>query len=274
MALEFQDKSIYIKNLEDSELNARKLNVNENIHELAMNIRKNGLIHPLTVREEGSKFKVIIGQRRLKACKMLGMDKVPCRVVKTISSEQSKILSLSENIFRLRMESEDISNLCNELYIKHKNIQIVAKKIGVTAPTAKKYIGYYSVPEEIKKLVNEKKIGPSKALEIYTMFESKAEQIKIAKHLSRILDLKERRAFKRSITKSQPYDKLANVISMASKIKNAKEIKIFLNPKPLKKVTKIKIIRDTDEAEIVEEIMDDWADSIRSDELVNFEKNQ
>ena len=237
-------QSIPIENLQDTESNARKLNTYENIHELATNIRQNGLIHPLIVKKNGDKFDVIIGQRRLKACKMLNnMSKIPCRLLERSSSEHAKILSLSENIFRLKMEAEDISDICNDLYKKMNSIHKVAQKIGVTSATAKKYIGYYSVPDEIKQIVNNKKLGASKALEIYTMFESHDEQIKIAEHLSKLTKLDEKRAFKRSISISNPYDKLQVVRDRAKKIKGGKEVRIFINSTGICNVIRYTLLR-------------------------------
>ncbi len=52
-----------------------------NLEELASSIMKNGLLHPIIVRPVDNHFELVAGLRRLNACRILGMKKIPCNII-------------------------------------------------------------------------------------------------------------------------------------------------------------------------------------------------
>ena len=72
----------------------------EELQELKRSIAQVGLIQPLTVRpgREGG-YELISGERRLRACQLLGLREVPC-IVEQVSPEQSALMALVENVQR------------------------------------------------------------------------------------------------------------------------------------------------------------------------------
>lgn len=72
------------------------------IAKLADSIRRYGLLQPLSVRrisDVAAQFELVAGERRLRACKMLGMTKIPCIIVEA-NNETSAELALVENLIR------------------------------------------------------------------------------------------------------------------------------------------------------------------------------
>lgn len=72
------------------------------ITKLADSIRRYGLLQPLSVRkagEAGDKYELVAGERRLRACKMLQMQSVPCIIV-AATDETAAELALVENLLR------------------------------------------------------------------------------------------------------------------------------------------------------------------------------
>ena len=105
----------------------KEFNVNS-IAKLADSIRRYGLLQPLSVRRiagQNAKFELVAGERRLRACKMLGMSRVPCIIIDT-TSETSAELALIENIIRedLNMfeQSEAFSALSNQYCLTQEEI--------------------------------------------------------------------------------------------------------------------------------------------------------
>ena len=50
----------------------------EGLRELASSIRRHGILQPLTVRSAGGgKWELVAGERRLRAAKLAGLEKVP-----------------------------------------------------------------------------------------------------------------------------------------------------------------------------------------------------
>lgn len=77
-----------------------EFNINA-ITKLADSIRRYGLLQPLSVRKASNsqEYELVAGERRLRACKMLGMEQVPCIIIDA-SDETSAELALVENILR------------------------------------------------------------------------------------------------------------------------------------------------------------------------------
>ncbi|MDO4564449.1 MAG: ParB/RepB/Spo0J family partition protein [Clostridia bacterium] len=71
----------------------------ESLNELMVSIAQVGLIQPLTVRECGDRFELISGERRLRACKLLGMSEVPC-VILCADEQKSAMMAIIENVQR------------------------------------------------------------------------------------------------------------------------------------------------------------------------------
>ena len=71
----------------------------EELQELTLSIAQVGLIQPLTVRSTGDGYELISGERRLRACELLGLKEVPC-IVEQVSPERSALMALVENVQR------------------------------------------------------------------------------------------------------------------------------------------------------------------------------
>ncbi len=84
----------------------------EGLKELAENIKKHGLINPITVRKLSSgKYEIVAGHRRFLAIRdVLGRDAVECRVL-NIASEPEKIaVQISENVQRENLHPVELAD--------------------------------------------------------------------------------------------------------------------------------------------------------------------
>ena len=108
------------------------------LEELSESIRIHGVIQPIVVRRcdeiVGSVFKyeLIAGERRLRACKMAGIELIPC-VLLDVGEEKSAELSIIENLHRKDLNvfetAEAISSLINVYGLTQEE---VAAKLSVT----------------------------------------------------------------------------------------------------------------------------------------------
>ncbi len=69
------------------------------LEELAQSIRENGLLQPVTVRETEDGYELVAGERRLLACRSLGMAQIPA-IIQPYGEQQAAILALTENLQR------------------------------------------------------------------------------------------------------------------------------------------------------------------------------
>lgn len=65
-----------------------------NIEELAKDIEQNGLINPPVVNKE---YTLLAGERRLRACRMLGWEQIPVNMMDTRDAEHELNIEISEN---------------------------------------------------------------------------------------------------------------------------------------------------------------------------------
>jgi ParB family chromosome partitioning protein len=78
----------------------------DELFDLAQNIKQNGLINPITVRPTGDRFEVVAGHRRLSACKIAGVIKIPC-VVRELDDKQTFEVMAAENLERADVDPVD-----------------------------------------------------------------------------------------------------------------------------------------------------------------------
>ncbi len=88
------------------------------LENLACSIKENGIIHPIIIRRNLlGQLELVSGERRLRACKLIGFRTIPSILIET-DSQQSATLSILENIQRENLsffeEAKAISYLINE----------------------------------------------------------------------------------------------------------------------------------------------------------------
>jgi ParB/RepB/Spo0J family partition protein len=138
-----------------SALNARKdLTAGQEdsgIEELASSVRQQGLLSPLIVRPTADgHFEVLVGQRRLLACRKISLDPVPCLVRDDLGDTDAVALSLIENVHRADMHPLDKARALKSLYERYQSYERVAQVSAWSAPTIRKYIQLLALPEELQ----------------------------------------------------------------------------------------------------------------------------
>lgn len=100
----FQIEEVPIEEIIESSSQARKYFDEKLLNELAESIKKNGLLQPIIVQKIDNKFQLIAGERRLRASKIAGLDKMPC-LVKEVSDQDAAVLGLVENVQRSQLNT-------------------------------------------------------------------------------------------------------------------------------------------------------------------------
>jgi ParB/RepB/Spo0J family partition protein len=71
----------------------------EKLLELAESIKENGLVSPILLRETSKGLMIVHGERRYRACKLLGLETIRAEV-KELTEEQARRIALVENVQR------------------------------------------------------------------------------------------------------------------------------------------------------------------------------
>ena len=80
----------------------------EALLELADSIRTFGLIQPVTVRKKGSKYQIISGERRYRACIKAGMDMIPA-YIRDANDQGMLEMAIVENIQRENLDPIEVA---------------------------------------------------------------------------------------------------------------------------------------------------------------------
>ena len=121
---------IELASIVPSALQPRKDFGREALQELVDSIRQHGIIQPLIVRQSGSRFELIAGERRFRAAQEIGLTTVPA-IVRTANDLEVLELSLIENLQRADLnpieEAQGYARLANEFSLRQEDI---ALKVG------------------------------------------------------------------------------------------------------------------------------------------------
>lgn len=131
----------------------RKYFDSEKITELADSIKKHGLIQPLIVSKEGEIYKIIAGERRWRASKEAGLQKLPV-VIKDITPREFMELAIIENVQREDLnpleEAEAYERLSREYNMTQDEI---AESVGKSRPAIANAIRLLTLSDEVRKMI-------------------------------------------------------------------------------------------------------------------------
>lgn len=137
--------------IDASELQVRTHFDPSELDALSNSIKEHGVLQPILVVQDGERYKVIAGERRLRATKLAGLDRIPARVV-TTDDKATHEIALRENLDRMDLhpieEGEGyVSLLESKAYSSH---EAIAKAFGKPKSRITECIGFTRLAPEIK----------------------------------------------------------------------------------------------------------------------------
>ncbi len=127
----------------------RKIFKDKDLLELSNSIKENGIIQPITVSEENGKYTIIAGERRFRAAKLAGLERVPV-TIKKVTKKDTLVMAIIENVQRsdLNCVEEALAyyQLMNEFSLTQEE---VAKKIGKERSTIANFLRILKLPREV-----------------------------------------------------------------------------------------------------------------------------
>ena len=153
-----ENNLISVNKITLSKFQARKKFDLDKLKELSESIEKNGLIQPVIVRKIKNNFELVAGERRLRACKLVGIDKIPV-IISDFDDRKAFESGLIENLQREDLtvieEAEGYHRLMNEFnYTQEELSKIVSKSRSHVA----NLLRLISLPKEVKKFILDGKL--------------------------------------------------------------------------------------------------------------------
>ena len=152
-------RKIFISDTQPDKDQPRKDFDQEALEELSMSIKEHGVLQPIVVYPKAGKFIIVAGERRYRAAKMAGLDKIPA-IVRTMSSQHILEVSLIENLQRKDLNPLETATA----FMKLKNqfnlsMDDIAKRMGAKSISAiSNKMRLLKLPKDVQVMVAEKKL--------------------------------------------------------------------------------------------------------------------
>jgi ParB family transcriptional regulator, chromosome partitioning protein len=156
----------------------------EKIQSLAQNIKENGLIHPVMVisrpnTEQGQKEYILLsGERRLRACKLLGWKEI-LAIVKpshSLTQQQQAMISAMENLQREDLSAIELSSTFKMLIQTQKiTEEKLAQMLGHTVQYVKNYLRLQTLGKAVQQALLNRTIGEGQARHLVGLSEPAQE---------------------------------------------------------------------------------------------------
>ena len=164
--IESQKNKLRISEIIPNKYQPRKNFDEENLNDLVNSIRERGIIQPIIVRkseDQISKYEIIAGERRWLAAQKAGLHEVPV-VVTEADDLKSLEFAIVENVQRHDLnpleEAQGYRRLINEFSYDQEK---VSKFIGKSRSHITNCLRILSLPEDVLKLVENKKLSAGHA---------------------------------------------------------------------------------------------------------------
>jgi ParB family chromosome partitioning protein len=177
----------------------------ESLEELAISIRKIGLIQPVTLRREGEDtYQIIAGERRYRASIMAGLTSIPA-YIKAADDNELMEMALVENIQREDLNSIEIAlayqNLIDSLSLTQEQL---SERVGKKRATITNYLRLLKLPAEVQMGVKDKKIDMGHARALVTINDPVAQLALYNRILEEGLSVRSVETIVREYTEGKP----------------------------------------------------------------------
>jgi ParB family chromosome partitioning protein len=202
---------ISLENIQTNPYQPRKDFDTEELNSLTESIKQKGVIQAITVRRlEGGQFELISGERRLRASKLAGIDKIPAFILDVSDKEELLEIALIENIQRSNLNAIEVAEgykrLIDECKLRQEQ---VAEKVGKSRSSVTNTLRLLGLPDEIKQSISRNEITEGHARSILSL-DDEIDQLLLWRRItSENLSVRKAEEFskKKKNAKKQPHQK-------------------------------------------------------------------
>ena len=239
-------KKIKITQIEPNKTQPRTDFDEEKIAELAESIKEYGIIQPIVVKLNKNGFYTIIaGERRWRASRLAGLKEIPA-VIKDVSEQTEKEITLIENIQRENLNSlEEAAGIKELMDVYGLTQDDVAKKIGRSRSAVANILRLLNLPKEIQELLKEEKLTQGHARALLSLENGVLAQEIAKKVIAEEMSVRQLENYIASLTKEKKVKKPTK-----EEIEIARSIKALEESLSSELGTKIRIINKKNKGKI------------------------
>jgi len=141
--------------------------------ELAESINQHGVLQPIiVVHKSNGTYRIVAGERRYRASKLAGLDKIPA-IVRTLTELRELELAIVENVQRVDLsaleQAASIARLQQQFSMGYPEI---AKKLGKAETTINNIVRLLQLPPNAQQALRESKISEGHARQVLALKDS------------------------------------------------------------------------------------------------------
>jgi ParB family chromosome partitioning protein len=231
VAAKDQIREIPIELIKPNPYQPRETFDEESLGELSASIKEHGVLQPVIVRQSGEEYELVVGERRLRACRMAGLSTVPA-IVRDLTHSESAELSLIENLQRRDLtvveEINGYERLIREFGLTQQEL---AKRVGKGQSTIANKLRLLKLPTPVLEALGERKITERHARALLKM-ESEQDQVAMVDKICKkgltvgqteaLIDGRTKELHKRQLRRKIRGEEVGSVRAI-------KDIRLFLN---------------------------------------------
>jgi ParB family chromosome partitioning protein len=154
----------------------------EKLEELCQTIRTHGIIQPIVVRMRNNQYELIAGERRLRASKKLGMEKIPA-IVREFNDTQTASIALIENLQREGLTAIEEAMAYQKLIDIHQLTQeSLAQRLGKGQSTIANKLRLLHLPQPVQEALLTRAITERHARALIPL-KNEEMQLKVLKEI-------------------------------------------------------------------------------------------
>jgi len=156
--------------------------VDENLGEMVASIKEHGVLQPIVVRRRRDGYEVVMGERRLRASKLAGLEQIPA-VIRSVEDRDMLELALIENLQRENLnpidEAMGFKRLSEEFSQTH---EVIAQRVGRDRSSVTNALRLLTLPFKVRDTLAAGQItaGHARAL---LMSESRRVQVEVCERI-------------------------------------------------------------------------------------------
>lgn len=130
----------------------------EALNALAQSIKEHGVLQPIVVTREDGKYKIVAGERRWRAAKLAGLEKIPA-IIRTLDSQNRLELSIIENAQREDLNPLELATAYAKLASQFNlSTEDIAAKVGKSEASIQNYLRLLNLPDFAKQIMVKEKL--------------------------------------------------------------------------------------------------------------------
>jgi ParB family chromosome partitioning protein len=157
----------------------------DGIAELSRSIAKTGILQPILVTREGERYRILAGERRVRAARLAGLAEVPVVVREGVTDRDHLLLALIENVQRRDLtvleEAEAYRHLREDFGLTQED---VAERVGKDRATVANALRLLKLPAAVREALESGALTAGHARALLAL-PSAADQESLAKEVVR-----------------------------------------------------------------------------------------